>query len=128
MNKPVYLDYNGTTPHDPEVIEAMRPYLETEFGNPSSSHSYGSKPRKAVLTARGQVAGLLNCRPEEVLFTSGGTESNNHAIQGVVKRFGDRGNHIITSAAQDGFNGNQRVTSSKSTSASAATDGDCEGC
>ena len=98
MIKPIYLDYNGTTPHDPEVIEAMRPFLETEFGNPSSSHWYGIKPKQAVDKARGQVAGILNCKPEEVFFTSGGTESNNHAILGVARRFKKKGNHIITSS------------------------------
>ena len=97
MIKPIYLDYNATTPHDPEVIEAMRLFLETEFGNPSSSHWYGIKPKQAVETARSQVAGILNCRPTEVLFTSGGTESNNHAIRGVARRFKEKGNHIITS-------------------------------
>ncbi len=97
MIKPIYLDYNGTTPHDPEVIEAMRPYLETEFGNPSSSHWYGIKPKQAVETARRQVAAILNCSPTEVFFTSGGTESNNHAILGVARRFREKGNHIITS-------------------------------
>ncbi len=95
--KPIYLDYNGTTPHDPEVIEAMRPFLETEFGNPSSSHWYGIKPKQAVETARRQVAGILNCRPAEVFFTSGGTESNNHAILGVARQLREKGNHIITS-------------------------------
>jgi len=98
MIKPIYLDYNGTTPHDPEVIEAMRPYLESEFGNPSSSHWYGIKPKQALETARRQVAGILNCRPTEVFFTSGGTESNNHAILGVARRFREKGNHIITSS------------------------------
>jgi cysteine desulfurase len=97
MIQPVYLDYNGTTPHDPEVIEAMRPFLETEFGNPSSSHWYGIRSKQAVEKARSQVAGLLNCRPAEVFFTSGGTESNNHAIRGVAQRFKEKGNHIITS-------------------------------
>ena len=97
MIKPIYLDYNATTPHDPEVIKAMRPFLETEFGNPSSSHWYGIKPKQAVETARRQVAGILNCRPTEVFFTSGGTESNNHAIRGVARRFREKGNHIITS-------------------------------
>ena len=97
MINPIYLDYNATTPHDPEVIEAMRVFLETEFGNPSSSHWYGIKPKQAVETARRQVAGILNCRPTEVFFTSGGTESNNHAIRGVVRRFKEKGNHIITS-------------------------------
>lgn len=84
MIKPIYLDCNGTTPHDPEVIEAMRPFLETEFGNPSSSHWYGIAPKKAVEKARAQVAGLLNCSPPEIVFTSGGTESNNHAIKGMA--------------------------------------------
>jgi len=98
MIKPIYLDYNGTTPHDPEVIEAMRPFLETEFGNPSSSHWYGIKPKQAVETARKQVAAILNCTPAEVFFTSGGTESNNHAILGVARRFREKGNHIITSS------------------------------
>ena len=68
MTRPIYLDYNGTTPHDPEVIEAMRPFLETEFGNPSSSHWYGIKPKKAVEAARDQVAGILNCSPSDSDF------------------------------------------------------------
>ena len=97
MPKPIYLDYNATTPHDPEVIEAMRPYFEEEFGNPSSSHYYGSKPKQAVIKAREQVASLLNCAPEKIIFTSGGTESNNFAIKGCAESFGHKGNHIITS-------------------------------
>ena len=97
MQKPIYLDYNATTPHAPEVIEAMRPYLEKDFGNPSSGHGYGIKPQKAVMEARSQVASLLNCRPEEIIFTSGGTESNNHAVKGVAYAYRDKGNHIITS-------------------------------
>jgi cysteine desulfurase len=97
MPKPIYLDYNATTPHDPEVIAAMRPFLEEEFGNPSSSHYYGNKPRQAVVEAREQVASLLDCQPDEIFFTSGGTESNNHAIKGVADAYGDKGNHIITS-------------------------------
>jgi cysteine desulfurase len=98
MRRPIYLDYNGTTPHDPEVIAAMRPFLEEEFGNPSSGHAYGTQPRNAVAKARRQVASLLNCQPEEVIFTSGGTESNNHAIRGVARQLRKSGNHIITSA------------------------------
>ncbi len=98
MPRPIYLDYNGTTPHDPEVVAAMRPFLETEFGNPSSGHAYGARPREAVAVARRQVADLINCRPAEIIFTSGGTESNNHAIRGVARRLRERGNHIITSA------------------------------
>jgi cysteine desulfurase len=97
MPKPIYLDYNATTPHDPEVIAAMRPFLEEEFGNPSSSHLFGNTPHSAVMQARGQVASLLNCRPEEIIFTSGGTESNNHALKGVAEAYRDKGNHIITS-------------------------------
>jgi cysteine desulfurase len=97
MALPIYLDYNGTTPMDPHVIEAMEPFLETEFGNPSSSHWYGIVPKKAVETSRRQVAGLLGCSPGEIIFTSGGTESNNHAIMGITRAFRARGNHIITS-------------------------------
>ncbi len=97
MSNPIYLDYNATTPHDPEVIEAMRPFLEHEFGNPSSSHWYGIAPRKAVENARAQVAELLGCKPHEVVFTSGGTESNNYAIIGTAMAKRDQGNHIITS-------------------------------
>ena len=96
MIKPIYLDYNGTTPHAPEVIAAMRPFLEQEFGNPSSSHWYGITPKKAVEAARRQVADLLNCAPREIIFTSGGTESNNHAIKGTVHSLVRKGNHIIT--------------------------------
>jgi cysteine desulfurase len=98
MARPIYLDYNGTTPHDPEVISAMRPFLGEEFGNPSSGHLYAVKPRQALAAARQQVAGLLNCAAEEVIFTSGGTESNNWAIVGSALALRDRGRHIITSS------------------------------
>jgi cysteine desulfurase len=100
MIQPIYLDYNGTTPHDPEVIAAMRPFLETEFGNPSSSHWYGIRPKKAVEHARRQVAALLNCEPKEVFFTSGGTESNNHAIKGTARALKGKGRHIITTTVE----------------------------
>ena len=100
MVHPIYLDYNGTTPHDPEVIAAMRPFLETEFGNPSSSHWYGISPKKAVEAARHQVAGLLNCQPQEVFFTSGGTESNNHAIKGMARTLKEKGRHLITTTVE----------------------------
>jgi cysteine desulfurase len=97
MTNPIYLDYNGTTPHDPEVIAAMRPYLEGDFGNPSSSHWYGIRPKQAVETARRQTASLLGCAAAELIFTSGGTESNNQALKSIgASRFG-RGNHLITS-------------------------------
>lgn len=97
MNRPIYLDYNGTTPHAPEVIEAMLPYLKTEFGNPSSSHWYGLGPKNAVAKARQQVAGLLGCQSEEVLFTSGGTESNNQAVKCIGGSRASSGKHMITS-------------------------------
>jgi cysteine desulfurase len=75
----------------------MRPFFEKEFGNPSSSHYYGTKPKQAVTMARKQVAALLNCAPEEIIFTSGGTESNNFAIKGCAETLRYKGNHIITS-------------------------------
>jgi len=100
MKRPIYLDYNGTTPLDPEVIAAMRPFIETEFGNPSSGHLYGAQPRRAVETAREQVAALLNCHPSEIVFTSGGTESNNHAIKGLAYNAGNDRRHIVTSTVE----------------------------
>jgi cysteine desulfurase len=98
--KPIYLDYNATTPIDPAVAEAMMPCLGEIFGNPSSTHSYGLRAREVVESARKQVAALLNGRAEEVIFTSGGTESNNHAIKGVAFANRARGSHIITSAIE----------------------------
>jgi cysteine desulfurase len=98
--KPIYLDYNATTPIDHRVLEAMRPYIDEHFGNPSSSHAYGAVAKKAVEDARRQVAGLLGCRPYEIVFTSGGSESNNHAIRGVARAYRSKGNHIITSAVE----------------------------
>jgi len=98
--KPVYLDHNATTPVDPEVFEAMRPYLTEHFGNPSSPHFYGVEARKAVEKSRTQVAGLLDCEPEDVVFTSGGTEANNHAIKGACLARRDKGRHIVTSAVE----------------------------
>jgi cysteine desulfurase len=95
--KPVYLDYNATTPIDPEVADVMLPYLREHFGNPSSSHWYGLKTKQAVENARKQVAELLGCFPDEVIFTSGGSESNNFAIKGVAYALRDKGKHIITS-------------------------------
>jgi cysteine desulfurase len=97
MKTPIYLDYNGTSPLDPEVIAAMRPFLEEEFGNPSSSHWFGIAPKKAVELSRHRVASLLNCDPQEIIFTSGGTESNNYALLGIAHAKRDKGNHIITS-------------------------------
>lgn len=98
--KPIYLDYNATTPIDQEVAEAMRPYLFEHFGNPSSSHWYGIRTKKAVEEARRQVADLLHCNSDEVVFTSGGSESNNYAIKGTAFANREKGNHIITSAIE----------------------------
>ncbi len=97
MGKPVYLDYNATTPIDPVVINEMLPYFQTGFGNPSSSYSIGRENLEAVTRARKQVADLINARPEEITFTSGGTESNNHAILGVAIAHQEKGKHLITS-------------------------------
>ena len=93
----IYLDYNATTPVDPVVVEAMLPYLQEQYGNPSSSHWYGTQAKAAVDHAREQVAALLGTDPSEVVFTGGGSESDNWAIRGIAEANGDRGDHIITS-------------------------------
>jgi len=100
MSKPIYLDYNATTPIDPAVRNAMFPYLGKHFGNPSSSYAYGQRAREAVEHARGQVAALIGATPEEIIFTSGGSESNNHAIIGAALANADKGKHIITSSIE----------------------------
>jgi cysteine desulfurase len=97
---PVYLDYNATTPIDSAVIEAMMPFLTPEFGNPSSGHVYGAKPRDAVEKARMQVADFLGTQPENIVFTSGGTESNNTVLLGVARGHRSRGKHIITTVIE----------------------------
>ncbi len=108
--KPIYLDYNATTPIDPAVTEAMLPLLREGFGNPSSAHAYGRAAHDAVEQARAHVAGLLGARPDEVVFTSGGTEASNHAIKGTAfaalhgffgRFFGRRaGAHVVISAVE----------------------------
>jgi len=95
-DRPIYLDYNASTPIGPEVAEAMRPFLSKHYGNPSSLHWAGRPAKGAVEHARAQVAELLGCETDEVIFTSGGTESNNHAIKGAFYALRDQGNHIIT--------------------------------
>ena len=95
--KPIYLDYNATTPTDPAVLGAMLPFFKGHFGNPSSSHQYGKVTREAVDVARQQVAELLGADASEIVFTSGGSESNNHAIIGTALANMKKGNHIITS-------------------------------
>src|SRR4030095_577103 len=98
-NEPIYLDHNATTPVLPEVVDAMLPYLREHFGNPSSGHVYGARTRSAMGRAREQVAALLGCDAEEVLFTSGGTEANNLAIRGVAELEHSR-RHVVTSSIE----------------------------
>lgn len=94
----IYLDSNATTPIDPRVVEAMGPFLTGGYGNPSSTHREGRKAKAALEAARQQVAGCLGCRPGEIVFTSGGSESNNLAIRGVAEARG--GGHVVTSAVE----------------------------
>ena len=101
----IYLDYNATTPIDPLVAEAMLPYVHGFYGNPSSGHLFGRSARAGVDHARAQVASLIGCSPDDLMFTSGGTEANNHAIKGVARANhstgpGERRDHIITSAIE----------------------------
>jgi len=93
---PIYLDHNATTPLLPEVVDAMLPFLLEHFGNPSSTHPYGIRARNAVARAREQVAAALGCEPEEILFTSGGTEANNLAIRGVLEALAGMGRLVTT--------------------------------
>jgi len=97
--KPVYLDYNATTPVDPAVLKAMLPYLGDEFGNPSSAHALGRRARDAVEAARAEVASLIGAMPDEILFTSGGTEASNIAVRGTASANPAR-NAIVTTAIE----------------------------
>lgn len=98
MQGPIYLDYNATTPVDPRVVEVMLPYLSERFGNASSTHAYGRTAHAAMERARGQVASLIGADADEIVFTGGGTESDNLAIKGVVSRHLDRHPHVVTTA------------------------------
>jgi cysteine desulfurase len=98
--KAIYLDFAATTPVDAEVIEAMLPYFREAFGNPSSIHSFGQQARSVVEDAREKVSSFLGVKPAEIVFTSGGTESNNFAIKGIAWGNRKKGNHIITSAIE----------------------------
>jgi cysteine desulfurase len=100
VSRRIYLDFNASTPICPEALGAMRPFLFEHYGNPSSLHWAGMPGKEAVEKARGQVAGLLGCDPTEVVFTSGGSESNNHAIKGVFFANRNRGDHILTTAVE----------------------------
>lgn len=96
----VYLDNNATTPLAPEVFEAMRPYYLEDYGNASSIHWYGQRAKAAMETAREQVARLINCRPSEVVFTSGGTEADNAALVGMVEAARAESRHVVTTAIE----------------------------
>lgn len=96
----IYLDHAGTTPMDPRVFDAMRPYFTELYGNPSSVHTIGQEARYALDNARERVAEVLGCRSSEVVFTSGGTEADNAAIHGVATALHETGNHLITSGVE----------------------------
>jgi cysteine desulfurase len=96
----VYLDYNASTPTDPAVAAAMRPLLNDAFGNPSSGHWASTLAKAALEHARGQVAALLGCAPDEIVFTSGGSEANNLALKGTFFALRHKGRHIVTTAVE----------------------------
>jgi len=96
----IYLDHNATTPVAPEVSEAMKPYLSQEYGNPSSGYLLGRTSKDALENARAQVAKLIGCLPQEIVFTSGGTEANNMVIKGVAHSYREKGRHIITTSIE----------------------------
>src|SRR6202166_3082053 len=95
---PIYLDYNATTPLLPEVVDAMLPYLQEHFGNPSSRYLYGRRTHDAIERARSDVAALIDSHPDEIIFTSGGTEANNLAIRGTAVHTSHR--RIVTSTVE----------------------------
>jgi len=96
----IYLDYNASTPIDPAVVAAMRPFLDRDYGNPSSGHWASTGAKAALEMARGQVAALLGCHSDEIVFTSGGSEANNLALKGVFFKSRDQGDHVITTAIE----------------------------
>ncbi len=96
----IYMDHNATTPVDPQVLDAMIPYMSRHFGNPSSVHGPGQRARRALDRAREQVAGLINAQPEEIVFTSGGTEADNQAILGTWQTGRHRGRHLLISSIE----------------------------
>ncbi|UCG82829.1 MAG: cysteine desulfurase NifS [Dehalococcoidia bacterium] len=96
----VYMDHAATTPLHPDVLEAMMPYMQQNYGNPSGIYTMGREARQAIDRARDTVANVLGCRPQEIVFTSGGTESDNTALKGTASAMRERGNHIITSSIE----------------------------
>src|SRR5579859_7207095 len=96
MQLPIYLDHAATTPMRPEVLEAMLPYFTERFGNPSAIHQVGYAAREGVDSARETLADLLNAAPDEIVFTSGGTECDNTAIFGIAQAHAERGRHLLT--------------------------------
>ena len=97
LNKIIYLDHAATTPVSGQVLEEALPYFSNEYGNPSGIYSLSQFARKAIDDSRRNISEVLNCRPSEIVFTSGGTESDNSAIRGVASAMQNFGNHIITS-------------------------------
>jgi cysteine desulfurase len=92
----LYLDYNASTPIDPAVVAALRPFLEDHYGNPSSGHWASIEAKSALEAARHQIAALLCCHDDEIVFTSGGSEANNFALKGAFFALREKGDHIIT--------------------------------
>ena len=96
----IYLDYNATTPLSPEAREAMLPYLDAVYGNPSSLHSAGRAARAAIDDSRDRVAAVLKVRPNEIIFTGGGTEANNLALLGLARSLAGKGKHVISTQTE----------------------------
>ena len=96
----IYLDHSATTPLDDEVLEAMLPYFKSKFGNPSSSYKLGKEAKTAINNSRDIIAKVINAKPSEIIFTSGGTESDNYAIKGIAYNSSRKGNHIITTKVE----------------------------